>query len=61
MKNYNAYDPKASHGSLGKTIAGKNPKAPLIVRANVGAMKLFFWGGLIVFGLLGGLVNLFSL
>lgn len=59
-RKHHEYDPNAEHGSLTKTIVGENPQLPFIVRANIGAMKLFFWGGIIVFGIAGSFLNFIS-
>ena len=59
-RKHEGYDPKAPHGSLTKTIVGDDPQLPFIVRANLGAMKLFFWGGIIVFGIMGSFLNFLS-
>ena len=59
-RKHEGYDPNAPHGSLTKTIVGDDPQLPFIVRANLGAMKLFFWGGIIVFGIMGSFLNFLS-
>ena len=59
-ENPHVYDPNVPHGSLTKTIVGENPQLPLIARISFAGMKAFFWGGLVVFGLAGVLINLIS-